>query len=89
MGTLDPNDPRLQAPRSWKRSRWGRAAWSGALWCIGGLLFGFLFLADLADEGDSVVIRSRLGLATGAISGFLGLVLPLILPTKAEREEDG
>jgi len=90
MGTLDPNDPRLQAPRPWNRTRWGRALWSGVLWCIGGLVIGFLYLADwLTDDGDNLVIRSRMGLATGALAGFLGLVLPLILPTKAEREEDG
>lgn len=59
------------------------------MWCSGGLIIGFLYLADHTDDPYDFVIRSRVGLSVGALAGFLGFVLPLILPTKAEREKEG
>jgi hypothetical protein len=65
-----------------------RALRSGLLWCIAGLVLGFLYIAEYAHDGESLFVRSRMGLGLGALCGFLGFVLRLLLPTEKEREED-
>ena len=77
MGSLDFNDPRLQAPK--EESRFWRAFRAGAWGFIGGAIFGFFYIPS---SEDSWFAHGVSGLVSGAAFATFAVLAHFFLPAK-------